>query len=302
MPRSSSSRSSSPTSSSSDDAGPSNRRRPRIRRAKSVRQDHPSYQLTLNMMLGIRHQVSRVAVQKHKKLSVEAFTEVVKTDFPKGGTEATPAHSGFDFEFKDYAPLVFRDIRERCGIDSADYMLSICGDNCLAELLTPGKSGSFFYYSYDDKYLIKTVTPEEARFLRRVLHQYYEHVVKYPDSLVCRFYGLHRVRQGIGRKSHFCIMNNVFDTPYPIHLRYDLKGSTVGRQASDKEKESEFCVLKDLDMTEKIELSPNHATKLLTQLEKDAEFLAGLDIMDYSLLMGVHDRSREAGIPAPPPD
>jgi len=48
-------------------------------------------------------------------------------------------------------------------VDAADYMLSICGDEALRELCSPGKSGSFFYLTNDDRYMIKTMKKAEVK-------------------------------------------------------------------------------------------------------------------------------------------
>lgn len=48
-------------------------------------------------------------------------------------------------------------------MDPADYMLSICGNDALRELSSPGKSGSFFYLTNDDKYMIKTMKKAEVK-------------------------------------------------------------------------------------------------------------------------------------------
>jgi len=48
-------------------------------------------------------------------------------------------------------------------VDAADYMLSICGNDALRELSSPGKSGSFFYLTNDDRYMIKTMKKAEAK-------------------------------------------------------------------------------------------------------------------------------------------
>jgi hypothetical protein len=39
------------------------------------------------------------------------------------GDELTPG-AKYDFKFKDYAPWVFRGLREKFGIDPADYLVS----------------------------------------------------------------------------------------------------------------------------------------------------------------------------------
>lgn len=48
-------------------------------------------------------------------------------------------------------------------MDAADYMISICGNEALRELSSPGKSGSFFYLTNDDRYMIKTMKKAEAK-------------------------------------------------------------------------------------------------------------------------------------------
>lgn len=48
-------------------------------------------------------------------------------------------------------------------MDPADYMLAICGNDALRELSSPGKSGSFFYLTQDDRFMIKTVKKSEVK-------------------------------------------------------------------------------------------------------------------------------------------
>jgi 1-phosphatidylinositol-4-phosphate 5-kinase len=42
---------------------------------------------------------------------------------PSTGTELTPS-SKYDFKFKDYAPWVFRKLREHFRIDASDYLVT----------------------------------------------------------------------------------------------------------------------------------------------------------------------------------
>jgi hypothetical protein len=59
-----------------------------------------------------------------------------------------------------------RHLREMFKIDTADYMLSICGNSGLRELSSPGKSGSVFYISHDDRFMIKTMRKAEVKVRR----------------------------------------------------------------------------------------------------------------------------------------
>lgn len=58
---------------------------------------------------------------------------------------------------------LIRTLRKLFKIDAADYMLAICGNEALRELSSPGKSGSFFYLTQDDRYMIKTMKKAEVK-------------------------------------------------------------------------------------------------------------------------------------------
>ena len=142
--------------------------------------------------------------------------------------------------------------------------------------------------------MIKTQTKEENKFLKQILPHYYKFVTENPHTLLCRIVGMHRVKMyHLRRQVRFVIMTSVFDTPEKIHTVYDLKGSLVGRQASEKDR-ANGGVLKDLDLMndhQKLHLG-SKKTAFMTQLKRDAMFLAQLNIMDYSLLVGIHDRDQ----------
>lgn len=97
------------------------------------------------------------------------------------GNELSPA-SKHDFRFKDYAPWVFRHLRALFHLDPADYLVSLTSRILLSELGSPGKSGSFFYFSRDYRFVIKTLHHAEHRYLRKILRQYFE--VRLLNSLI----------------------------------------------------------------------------------------------------------------------
>ena len=212
------------------------------------------------------------------------------------GNELTPS-TKYDFKFKDYAPWVFRELREDYfHIDPADYLLSLTAKYILSELGSPGKSGSFFYFSRDYRFIIKTIHHSEHKFLLRILKQYYEHVKNNPHTLLSRFYGLHRVKLPHGRKIHFVIMNNLFPAHKDVHETYDLKGSTVGREyPEEKAAKNPRATLKDLNWINRgktLELGPEKRALLTEQLRRDAEVLKAFGVMDYSLLIDIHHMQR----------
>lgn len=261
-----------------------------------IGEDHVNYVLMYNMLTGIRVAVSRCQAKIRRPLTDSDFTARNKFSFDIIGNELTPS-AKYDFKFKDYAPWVFRELREDYfRLDPADYLLSLTAKYILSELGSPGKSGSFFYFSRDYRFIIKTIHHSEHKFLLSILKEYYNHVKSNPNTLLSRFYGLHRVKLPHGRKIHFVIMNNLFPPHRDIHETYDLKGSTVGRlYPEEKAAQNPRAVLKDLnwiDRKKQLELGPEKRAYLAEQLKLDLEFLKQINVMDYSLLVGIHNMER----------
>ncbi|KAJ8493904.1 hypothetical protein OPV22_015625 [Ensete ventricosum] len=272
------------------------------RQGETITKGHKNYELMLNLQLGIRHAVGKQS-PSHVELKSSAFDpkEKVWTKFPPEGSKHTPPHQSCEFRWKDYCPLVFRTLRRLFKVDAADYMISLCGNDALRELSSPGKSGSFFYLTNDDRYMIKTMKKSEVKVLLRMLPAYYNHVRAFENTLVTKFFGLHCVKlTGASQKKvRFVIMGNLFCSAYSIHRRFDLKGSSHGRMTRKPESEiDEYTTLKDLDLNFIFRLQHSWFQEFQRQVDKDSEFLDKERIMDYSLLVGVHFRSsRETPLP-----
>ncbi|XP_023535805.1 phosphatidylinositol 4-phosphate 5-kinase 1-like [Cucurbita pepo subsp. pepo] len=259
---------------------------------QTISKGHKNYELMLNLQLGIRHSVGKhSSVVRELKSSDFDPREKFWTRFPTEGSKTTPPHTSVEFRWKDYCPVVFRCLRELFDVDPADYMLAICGNDALREFSSPGKSGSFFYLTQDDRFMIKTVKKSEAKVLIRMLASYYQHVSRYQDSLVTKFFGIHCIKPTGGQKTRFVVMGNLFCSEYRIHRRFDLKGSSHGRTTGTPEGEiDETTTLKDLDLNFVFRLQSNWFSDFMKQIDRDCKFLESEGIMDYSLLVGLHFR------------
>ncbi|KAF1984065.1 SAICAR synthase-like protein [Aulographum hederae CBS 113979] len=260
-----------------------------------VDQNHVNWVTAYNMLTGIRFTVSRTNAKMDRELEDIDFDAKHKFSFDITGNELTPS-TKYDFKFKDYAPFVFRHLRAKFKLDPADYLMSLTSKYILSELGSPGKSGSFFYFSRDYKYIIKTIHHAEHKFLRKILREYYAHIQQNPNTLLSQFYGLHRVKIPYGRKIHFVVMNNLFPPHRDIHRTFDLKGSTIGRDFREEDLEKNpRATLKDLNWLRRnlhLEFGPTKRRIFIEQMEKDVKLLQRLKIMDYSMLIGIHDLER----------
>lgn len=88
-------------------------------------------------------------------------------------------------------------------------------------------------------------------------------------------------------------MNNLLPSFVKLHLKYDLKGSTYGRKANKSECKKKSPTFKDLDFMEHhpngISLEADTYNALIKTIQRDCRVLESFKIMDYSLLVGVHN-------------
>ncbi|XP_041981047.1 phosphatidylinositol 5-phosphate 4-kinase type-2 alpha isoform X1 [Aricia agestis] len=300
-------------------------------------------------MWGVNHTINELS---HVSIPVmllpddfRAYSKL-KVDNHLFNKENMPSH----FKVKEYCPLVFRNLRERFGIDDIDYKESLTRfrkpDNYLCSRMTKrlknmlrrsatapsgvgershegilhdasafvkcsltikrlrsqpipddssGKSGAKFYQSYDRLFILKTLTSEEVERMHSFLKHYHPYIVeRHGKTLLPQYLGMYRLTVD-GIEHYLVATRNVFSNHLNIHKKYDLKGSTVDREASEKELEKELPTLKDNDFIKqgvRIDIGDAAKDKLLETLTADVEFLTKLHLMDYSLLLGVHECGR----------
>ena len=90
------------------------------------------------------------------------------------------------------------------------------------------------------------------------------------------------------RNVKFVIMNSVYYTDKSLQTFYDLKGSEIGRAAKPGQD-----VLKDNDLRavlpeQAFNFKKNVKDRLRAQVVSDCNFLKRMQIMDYSMLIGIH--------------
>ncbi|XP_069103314.1 phosphatidylinositol 4-phosphate 5-kinase type-1 gamma-like isoform X3 [Argopecten irradians] len=251
----------------------------------------PTSELMAAIQLGIGASVGGLSSKPERDVLMQDFQVVDSVFFPSEGSNLTPAHHYSDFRFKTYAPIAFRYFRELFGIQPDDFLLSLC-DEPLKELSNPGASGSIFYLTSDDEFIIKTVQHKEADFLQKLLPGYYMNLNQNPRTLLPKFYGLYCYQCG-GKNIRFVVMNNLLPSSVRLHEKYDLKGSTYKRKASKHERSKNSPTLKDLDFIdihpEGILLEKDKHDALVKTMQRDCRVLESFKIMDYSLLLGIYN-------------
>lgn len=108
-----------------------------------------------------------------------------------------------------------------------------------------GRSGSFFFYSHDRRWIIKTMSSGELKLFLSCLDKFAAHYKANKSSLLAKIFGVFTVETSRMKQVHIMLMENTMRMADPENLRYifDLKGSRVDRKVKGKTK-STTC-LKD---------------------------------------------------------
>jgi len=197
----------------------------------------------------------------------------------------------------------------------------------MKEMGSTGKSGSIFYFTTDMKYIIKSVADHEMDTILSCVHELCKHTQANPNTLI-HYYGAHAIElesdifSGTRKLMYFVVMKNLLDTSfiprdlYPYSKQYDnwdLKGALylrrhVDDEATIAEKHKDKHVKLDapldldwMDLHRRIYARQEQLLEVSKQLKADCDFLGRVNMLDYSLLLGVHDVRRvpplESGIP-----
>lgn len=196
-----------------------------------------------------------------------------------------------DCQWKAYEPITCQYLRESAGVMENEYQASLSPD-ALECLSSDSKSGQAFWRSKSGVVIVKTIQHHECKTLRKLLKRYCQHV-QHGYSCLGNVLGLYRVRLRSRKMVYFLVTKNIYhqypdSTPNPIpSIKYDLKGSTIGRRKSGSS-----LVLKDLDLIDQNEpfaIGPVAKEVLLSALYRDSLLLSSYNLMDYSLLVEVEE-------------
>ncbi|EGR32350.1 phosphatidylinositol-4-phosphate 5-kinase family protein, putative [Ichthyophthirius multifiliis] len=200
-----------------------------------------------------------------------------------------------------HSPMLFRNIRD-IDIDILNFQKSLDFSQNKEQIQQAfgqadgGRSGEFFFFTYDNQLILKTLKEEELNTFKKNLYQYVTYLNENQTSMITKIYGLYsfQVIKGSSQMVHLLVMKNILTMPKQYILRtYDLKGSKLGRQVIDEQKEYDDQYLRKKVLKEnefirfekQIYLSFRERQIVKDILEKDSQFLAKMHYVDYSLLV-----------------
>ncbi|KAJ3677131.1 hypothetical protein LUZ60_002855 [Juncus effusus] len=244
-------------------------------------------------------------------LSSENFKISSSSDDPISSTKGNHIRVSFEengalgkvkYTVLCYYAKYFESLRKKCCPREVDFVRSL--SRCKKWGAQGGKSNVFFAKSLDDRFIIKQVTKTELESFMKFAHEYFKYLLesigtKSPTCLA-KILGIYQVttkhvKGGKESKMDLLVMENLLFRRNVTRL-YDLKGSSRSRYNSDQNGTNK--VLLDQNLIEMMPTSPifvgNNAKRLLERaIWNDTAFLASIDVMDYSLLVGVDEERHE---------
>lgn len=198
-------------------------------------------------------------------------------------------------EVKSYAPPVFARIRELYDVQDDDFLYGLCSEqNGILGYVENTANKTWEMYSWERQFIIRSLTDDEFNVIRKMIKPYYEYVVDQFHTLLPKIFGLYRIKSS-RNTLRFLILRNPYFGPLPVHERFEIQGCFRDRKSSAFEaKEQSIPLLKDVDLREsnqRLHLGPKRH-RLAEQLRKDAEFLASIKHIEYTLTVGVCYRDR----------
>ncbi|XP_044485341.1 1-phosphatidylinositol-3-phosphate 5-kinase FAB1B-like isoform X2 [Mangifera indica] len=196
----------------------------------------------------------------------------------------------------------FEALRRICCPSELDFIRSL--SRCKKWGAQGGKSNVFFAKTLDDRFIIKQVTKTELESFIKFAPEYFKYLSESINTgsptCLAKILGIYQVtskhlRGGKELKMDVLVMENLLFARSVTRL-YDLKGSTRSRYNPDSSGSNK--VLLDQNLIEAMPTSPifvgNKAKRLLERaVWNDTAFLASVDVMDYSLLVGVDEEKHE---------
>ncbi len=172
-------------------------------------------------------------------------------------------------KFIDYSPHVFNSIRYLYGISPEDYIKSLGNENLtklsseyktMNQQSSSGKSGSFFFYTSDNKYMVKTIPKREFDLFIKFMPKYFSYLMTNTKTLLVKYFGLHKVeclkQNQIKKTLYITVMKNLLEKIDNLDYLYDLKGSLYKRYTPlSKQKKDPLKDLNFLENNEKIYLN-----------------------------------------------
>lgn len=231
---------------------------------------------------------------------------------------AFPEGQEYSISFKSYLPSLFHELRTlfassnistrpgtatnapsylQYGSDGDDYYETFSPINELISCGALANSGARFFYTPDKKFILKTVSHKQVKFLLSIMGKYAEYMARTPDSKLTRIYAIYRIKWSeLGATTCATKFTKKHHKNYILVMRNGLFSSDQVEGKMDVFDLKCFGLLHSRDNRDfskwtaenrSTPLEPKELQYISAALKKDVNFLRSVGVNDYSLLIGI---------------
>ncbi|KAI3685241.1 hypothetical protein L6452_34479 [Arctium lappa] len=192
----------------------------------------------------------------------------------------------------------FLHLRSQCGLSELDFVASL--SRCKHWDAKGGKSKSFFAKTLDDRFIIKEIKKTESYSFLEFASDYFGYMDQCfklgNQTCLAKILGIYQVKKRkSGAKHDLMVMENITYRRNVVR-QYDLKGALHARFNSAVDGAGD--VLLDQNFVNDMNVSPLYVNRkakrnLQRAVWNDTAFLNSINVMDYSLLVGVDAEEKE---------
>ncbi|GAA5927806.1 uncharacterized protein JCM15063_005999 [Sporobolomyces koalae] len=188
----------------------------------------------------------------------------------------------------------FEALRRQCGCER-QFIESL--SRCYKWDSSGGKSKADFMKTLDDRFIVKQLSSWEVDVLSSFLPAYFTYMAdclfKGQPTVLAKIFGIYRISFGKKYKNlDFLVMENLFYGRQLTQI-FDLKGSTRNRRADSNNPVLLDENLMEISLKTPIYVREESQSFIRQAIHNDSQFLSDLNVMDYSLVIGVDSAKHE---------
>ena len=243
----------------------------------------------------VEHKISKTNILKDLDLSINEDIKVLE-------------EPNIDIEVTEYNSSVFKKLRSLEGFNEDKIISMFQPKKGTFNLIKEVKNG-ININSTNKLLMMKQIRKDSLLFYQRnILSGLYEYLSNHPNSLICRVFGLYKIKIDQGEEFYYALIYNVNESLDALEnsnfqnkekqvkeMKFneiDLKKNIDSKNVGEDNKNISLNVSNSNDSkTFKINLPDNEKNKLLNIINQDSEFLRGKNIDRFKYL--VFERSIE---------
>eukprot|EP00670_Eutreptiella_braarudii_P019208 CAMPEP_0174372070 /NCGR_PEP_ID=MMETSP0811_2-20130205/102188_1 /TAXON_ID=73025 ORGANISM="Eutreptiella gymnastica-like, Strain CCMP1594" /NCGR_SAMPLE_ID=MMETSP0811_2 /ASSEMBLY_ACC=CAM_ASM_000667 /LENGTH=452 /DNA_ID=CAMNT_0015519099 /DNA_START=124 /DNA_END=1479 /DNA_ORIENTATION=+ len=182
-----------------------------------------------------------------------------------------------------------------CAGDDLKIIRSLCRCNSFSP--SGGKSGSAFAKTKDNRFMLKNISKVELGLFLQVAHRYFNYMADTIDrrlpTVLVKILGVFKITNKSTQSTHtYVLMEDLFYN-HKISKVYDLKGSMRNRfQSNQNATLLDENLIRQLTDSGMLFTKEEHKDLFNMSIHNDTLLLTQLNVMDYSLLVGIDEEAR----------